>query len=136
MYMLIVVRMVSISFDRPRALPDIPVPLPELVDDEYLSETGKGKQPQSVPSRLEFFARATELLNIRERLPLVESYHHSTGRKRYSGKALGDTLDLLSDLDHFLEALPPYLRTDHTFAFPASANEDCFRLQAQVLKGR
>ncbi|KAF4629417.1 hypothetical protein G7Y89_g8733 [Cudoniella acicularis] len=129
--------MTSLSFDRPRALSkDTAVPLPELIDDEYLSETNEGQQPQNVPSCLAFFAYAMKLLDIRAKFLIDETQYLNIGRRKYSGQKLGATLDLISDLDRFLEALPPHLRTDHTFAFPESGNETCFKLQARILKAR
>jgi hypothetical protein len=60
----------SVSFERPPALSkDSPVPLPALIDDEYLSEIVEGQQPQSIPSRLGFFVYMIKLINIREKLP-------------------------------------------------------------------
>ena len=129
--------MTSVAFDRPLALSrDTPVPLPELIDDEYLSETSEGQQPQSVPSRLAFFVYAMKLLDIRERSRIVETQYLNIGRRRSSGQELGSTLDLISDLDRFLEDLPPYLRRDHAFAITAYGNETYFQLQAKVLNAR
>jgi hypothetical protein len=107
--------------------------MPELIDDEYLSETGEGKQPQGVPSRLAFFVYGMKLLDIRENF---QSHLLKTRSRTSSGQELGTVLDLVSDLDHFLDSLPPYLRTDHAYSPPASGNEDCFKLQARVLKAR
>ena len=55
------------SFSRPTALSrENPVPTPEAIDDEYLSETDEGRQPQGVPSRLSFFVYALKLLDTGE----------------------------------------------------------------------
>lgn len=113
-----------------------PVPLPELIDDEYLSETNEGLQPQNVPSRLAYFLYAIKLHNIRERSRIPGTKYLNSGRKRYSGREISDVLDLTSDLDSFLEDLPPYLRSNHASAYPASGNEACFKLQARVLRAR
>jgi hypothetical protein len=113
-----------------------PVPLPELIDDEYLSETNEGLQPQNVPSRLAFFFYAIKLHNIREKTRIPGTKYLNSGRKRYSGQELGAMVDVTSDLDTFLEDLPPYLRNDHASAYPVSGNEVCFKLQARVLRAR
>jgi hypothetical protein len=129
--------MTCLSFDRPRALSkDTPVPLPELIDDEYLSNMKEGQQPQNIPSRLTFFVYAMKLLNIREKSRVIETKKTNTGWTGYSGQDLGASLDLLSDLDHFVETLPLYLRVDYAPSLLESANKSCFQLQARVLKAR
>ncbi|OBT64168.1 hypothetical protein VE03_06238 [Pseudogymnoascus sp. 23342-1-I1] len=129
--------MTSLSFDRPRALSkDTSVPLPQLIDDEYLSKTDEGQQPHNIPSSLTFFVYAMKLLNIREKSLVVEAQNVKTNRVGYSGQELGATLDLISDLDNFLETLPTYLQLDHGHALLEPVDETCFRLQARVLKAR
>lgn len=131
---LVVLRMASLSFDRPRALSNFTsTPMPELIDDEYLSEKAEGTQPHGIPSRLGFFVHGMKLLDIRGNF---QSHLFKTRGRTSSGQELGAILDLISDLDYFLDSLPPYLRTNHVFSPPASENEDCFRLQARVLKAR
>lgn len=129
--------MTCLSFDRPRALSkDTSVPLPQLIDDEYLSKTDEGHQPHNIPSRLTFFIYAIKLLNIREKSRVVETQKVKTDRAAYSGQELGATLDLISDLDHFVATLPTYLQVDHGHALLESVDETCFQLQARVLKAR
>lgn len=129
--------MACLSFDRPRALSkDTSVPLPQLIDDEYLSKTDEGHQPHNIPSRLTFFIYAIKLLNIRERSRVVETQKVKADRAAYSGQELGATLDLISDLDHFVETLPTYLQVDHGHALLEPVDETYFQLQARVLKAR
>ncbi|OBT71809.1 hypothetical protein VF21_09376 [Pseudogymnoascus sp. 05NY08] len=129
--------MTCLSFDRPRVFSkDTSVPLPQLIDDEYLSKTDEGQQPHNIPSRLTFFVYAIKLLNIRERSRVVETQKVKTDRAGYSGQELGATLDLISDLDHFVETLPTYLQVDHGYALLESVDKTCFQLQARVLKAR
>lgn len=128
--------MTSLSFDRPRALSkDASVPVPQPIDDEYLSKKDEGQQPHSIPSRLTFFIYAIKLLNIRERSRVIEIQNLKTDRAGYSGQELGAILDLISDLDHFSETLPTYLQVDHGHALE-SVDKTCFQLQARVLKAR
>jgi len=123
--------MTAVSFDRPQALSkDIKVPLPQLIDDEYLSETGEGLQPQGIPSRIHFSVLLIKLWDLRERARIDEIKFLDIGGK-YSGKELGSTLDYISQLDHFVECLPFYLRRDDNPA--ASRNESCFQLQGRVI---
>lgn len=129
--------MTCLSFDRPRALPKDPlVPLPQLIDDEYLSKTDEGRQPHNIPSRLTFFVYAIKLLNIREKSQVIGTQNIKSNKAGYSGKELGATIDLISDLDHFLETLPTYLQVEEGHTALKSVNEASFRLQAEVLKAR
>jgi hypothetical protein len=132
--MLIVSRLTSVCFDRPRALPrDTPVPLPDLIDDVYLSETTEGRQPQSIPSRMAFFVQLMKLWDLREKSRINETQFLNT-RRKYSGQDLGATLDYISDLDRLLKSLPPYLQRDESILYPAPGAETCFQLQGRVLK--
>ena len=129
-----VIRMVSLSFDRPRALSTFrAVPLPAFIDDEYLLEIGEGQQPPWLPSRLEFFAHGMKLLQLRER-----SLRHSEKDpdKESSGLELGIVLDVVTELDRYLEALPSHLRINNVSASGSTMHNNCFRLQARVLKAR
>jgi hypothetical protein len=124
--------MTSISFDRPRALlKDTRLPLPELIDDRYLSEAAEGRQPENTPSRMNFFVLLIKLWDLREKSRIDEIKFLNIGG-RYSGKELGSTLDYISELDNFLECLPFHLRRDDRL--PASRDESCFQLQGRVLK--
>ncbi|KAK3333070.1 fungal-specific transcription factor domain-containing protein [Cercophora scortea] len=133
---------VSISFDRPMALPldknSPQVPLPEPIDDEYLSETGEGQQPLGVPSHLDFLVYAMKLLEIIKDFTALEIQHREMGtlRRAASGQELGDTLDIISDLERFLDSLPPHLRTDHPPSGRPGFVNARFRMQAVSLKAR
>ncbi|KAK3692973.1 fungal-specific transcription factor domain-containing protein [Podospora appendiculata] len=133
---------VSISFDRQMALPlgkNSPrVPLPAPIDDEYLSETGEGRQPPGIPSSLDFLVYAMKLLEIIKDFTAIEIQHREMGtlRKVASGQELGDTLDIISDLEGFLDNLPPHLRTDHPLSGRPAFIDACFRMQAVSLKAR
>ena len=113
-------RMTSLSFARPPFLLNkVSVPLPELIDDEYLSETSEGHQPPGKPSRLAFFVYGMKLLDVRRRTRAVE-YQSFNGSTRlsgaYSGQELGARIDLISDLDRFSNSLPSHLQTLSEFA--------------------
>jgi hypothetical protein len=139
---LILLRLTSIFFERPPALSrDSPVPLPTLIDDEYLSETGEGQQPRNLPSRLELLVYGTKLINIREKLPTNEVQNTPFGKRRFSGQDTDPTLQLMTELDRFVETLPYHLRADHAsdhsrFVLPASGSANCFNLQTRVLEAR
>lgn len=123
---LIALRMVSISFDRPTALSnDAQVPLPAFIDDEYLYATGEGQQPTGVPSRLEFFIYAMTLHDIRTKFQINHSQFSKIGNQ-YSGQRLGDVLDMISDLDGFLKDLPPHLQNNNSLPITENENGVCF----------
>jgi hypothetical protein len=132
----------SVSFERPPALSkDSPVPLPALIDDEYLSEIVEGQQPQNIPSRLGFFVYMIKLINIREKLPTDKVRNAPIGQKRFPGQDIDTTIQLLTELDRFVETLPSHLRADHAsdhprFVLPASRNDNCFKLQTRVIEAR
>jgi len=140
---LILLRLTSVSFERPPALSrNSTFPLPALIDDEYLSETGEGQQPRNLPSRLGLFVYGIKLFNIREKFPTDKVQNAPIGKRRFSGQDTGTTLQLLTELDRFVETLPYHLRADHAsfdhslFLLPASGDDNCFKLQTRVLKAR
>ena len=120
---------------------DSPVPLPALIDDEYLSETGEGQQPRNLPSRLELLVYGIKLINIRKKLQTNEVQNTAMGKRRFYGQDINTTLQLMTELDSFVETLPYHLRADHAsdhsrFVLPASGSENCFKLQTRVLEAR
>jgi len=133
-------RIVAVSFDQQASpLKDkARVSLPGAIDDEFLSATSlEGEQPPGQPSRLEFFALAIRQLAIREKFDTFEIQNSKGGKIAYSGQALGDTLDLMCEIDRFGEELPPHLRTDGTrVPDPRPDAENCFKMQASILRTR
>ncbi|KAE9372615.1 hypothetical protein N431DRAFT_439694 [Stipitochalara longipes BDJ] len=132
-----------ISFERPPTLSrDSPISLPALIDDEYLSETGEGQQPPNLPSRLELFVYGLRLNNIREKLPMHKAQNVQTGKRTFSGQDIGTTLQLMTEIDRFVDTLPYHLRADHSSlehtrsVLPAAGSDNRFELQARVLKAR
>ncbi|OAA64728.1 Transcription factor [Niveomyces insectorum RCEF 264] len=136
--------MTSVSFDRTPALSAFSsVPRPALVDDEYLSTSGEGRQPPETPSRLAFFSSALDIMvmreNVRHRSEQSRSRSPSTAgtnHRGYSGSELGATVDAIADFDRFLMNLPDHLRTDRPQKTYGRENDQCFRLQAETLKAR
>ena len=128
--------MTSITFGRPTVVPrDTPIPLPTPIDDEYLSTTTQGRQPENVPSRLDFFIYALKLLGILERLQTYEHCRHGDQHNTtHGGKDLGDMLSLITDLDSFSQELPSHLQSGDNTRPPNSTS--CFELQGRVLKAR
>ena len=128
--------MTSFAFGRPTIIPrDAPVPLLAAIDDEYLSTTIQGRQPENVPSRLDFFIYTLKLLGIREKFQSFElSRDDSQHITTHMGRDLGDMLDLITELDTFCQELPLHLQTSGNVT--SIKSDSCFELQSRVLKTR
>jgi hypothetical protein len=116
------------------------VPIPLLIDDEYLSVQAVGVQPSEVPSRLGLFVSSCKLFEILHDI-LSNFYAESSGsglsKQLESG---GDARHLLVDvlnynrrLDKFNDSIPEYLRTSRTSQIVVSEKNSCVNLQQQVL---
>ncbi|KAG6996506.1 Sorbicillinoid biosynthetic cluster transcription factor 2 [Fusarium oxysporum f. sp. conglutinans] len=111
-------RLICTTFGRPAMLPNSSsVPLPLIVDDEYLLEDGEGTQPVTLQCRIGSFIYIVRLLDIlNEVLHLFyredDQAHAATARK-HEERSMPDLHELLrlnSKLDRFLEALPRNLK--------------------------
>ncbi|EXL65366.1 hypothetical protein FOPG_18402 [Fusarium oxysporum f. sp. conglutinans race 2 54008] len=116
------------------------VPLPEPIDDEYLSEIDEGCQPEDSPSRITFFVYNMKLFEI---LDDILSKFYSHGYQNFaqdepvkSAQYLSDIPRLCSELDHFLEGLPSHLKADCDMGTVEDESASCFHMQAMVLKSR
>lgn len=106
------------TFGRPTTVhgPNI-VPLPLLIDDEYLQVDGVGTQPPDKPSYLGLFVNSCLLIDIlRDVLhfvttcePDAEKMSDETGMTP-SSRMVARVLELNRRLDQFSKALPNYLR--------------------------
>ncbi|KAM3421595.1 hypothetical protein BST61_g1982 [Cercospora zeina] len=132
-------RLLSMTFGRPSMIDkQIDVPLPALIDDEFLAERGVGKQADDVPCRLGLFASSSPLLELLEEI--LERFYRQSGTLK-PPSSCSETADLVEPvltlnrkLDDFAENVPQYLRifTDTN----APGNEDHVQLQQQVLYSR
>jgi hypothetical protein len=93
------------------------VPLPSLIDDEYLQTQGEGVQPQDVPSRLGLLAYSSKLFLVLE--DILSTFYSShpdfnvtevAEDEVNADKILSDVLSLNRRLDNFLAEMPLYLR--------------------------
>lgn len=131
-------RLLSMTFGRPSMIEkQIDVPVPALIDDEYLRDKGTGVQSVGVPSKLGLFVSSSPLLELLEEI-LERFYRHSASSKGQSSSP--DTTDLVTPilvlnrkLDEFAETIPDYLRD--TGSTPGKT-EDHVHLQRQVLYSR
>jgi hypothetical protein len=115
------------------------IPLPEPIDDEYLSEVNEGCQPENIPSRIDFFIHSIRLFEV---LDETLSRFYSNGYQRpgqdrtsTSFQYLEDIPRLCSKLDIVVAGLPAHLVLDGTME-AANESTSCFRMQAMVLKSR
>ena len=70
-------RLLSMTFGRPSMIDkQIDVPIPALIDDEFLAERGIGKQAENVPCRLGLFVSSSPLLQTS--YPLLCTYAYTT----------------------------------------------------------
>jgi hypothetical protein len=116
------------------------VPVPLLVDDEYLSIQGEGTQPLDVPSRLGLFVSSCKLFEILHEI-LLNFYAKDSGTRNskhldpdaYAREIIGDVLSYNRRLDMFRDSIPEYLRTVRTSHITISEKNSCVNLQQQVL---
>ncbi|KAG8354017.1 hypothetical protein FVEN_g8234 [Fusarium venenatum] len=115
------------------------IPLPQPIDDEYLSEVNEGCQPENIPSRIDFFIYSMKLFEILDETlsRLYSIGHPDPGQDptAISFQYFEDIPRLCSKLDNLLADLPVHLVLDDTME-AADESTSCFRLQAMVLKSR
>lgn len=125
------------TFGRPSMIDKtVDLPIPDLVDDEYLEDRGGGVQPPGVPSRLGLFVSSCQLLELLEEI-LQRFYrdgikHNSNGVLEMTN-VVTPVLDLNRRLDAFAEEVPDYLRFFGGQGKQVGRNEDHVQLQQQVL---
>ncbi|KAH8203214.1 hypothetical protein TruAng_002619 [Truncatella angustata] len=113
------------------------VPLPEPIDDEYLSKSHEGCQPENTPSRLTFFRHTIKLFDVLDEiLTKLYSHEHNGPAEDVSTIApyLNDLPRLCSKLDFVSESLPTHLRTPGNAMASEDGSGGCFNLQARVFK--
>ncbi|OJJ42358.1 hypothetical protein ASPZODRAFT_137296, partial [Penicilliopsis zonata CBS 506.65] len=117
-----------------------PVPFPAEIDDEYLLESGEGRQPENIPSRVSFFNQYAKLtVSIcTEILEKVYSYvdEKSDGNPHLTCyHYLRDVPEMCSRLDDFVENLPPHLKQQN-FSSGNRELDECFHTQGEILRQR
>jgi hypothetical protein len=134
-------RLTAMTFGRPTMLSNSwNVPIPLLIDDEYLSVQGEGVQPPDVPCRLGLFVSSCKLFEILHDI-LFSFYAKDPGMglsKQLESDPgardlLKDALDYNRRLDKFNDSIPEYLRTATSSHITVSEKNSCVNLQQQVL---
>ena len=129
------------TFGRPTMLSNLrSVPIPLLIDDEYLSAQEEGSQPPDVPSRLGLFVSSCKLFEILHEI-LISFYAEDSGtgtpkQLRSDNMARDMIVDVLRhnrSLAMFKDSIPDYLRTSRSSYIIISGENNCVNLQQQVL---
>ena len=129
------------TFGRPTMITNTDdVPLPAMIDDEYLSKSSKESlQPPNKPSRLGMFVYSCKLFDLlKEMLNFVSSKEVIAAIRRESkidqsdrGEVVAQVLNLTRKLDQFSESVPPYLRISSESSMEST--ESHVQLQQRVL---
>ena len=136
-------RLLAMTFGRPTMLSSSwDVPVPALIDDEYLNNGTEGHQPEGKPSVMGLFVSSCNLFQLLEEI--LNSF--------YSGEPFPDLSkqDKASDmakafiapvlqynrrLDEFIDSVPSYLKLGQ-YGEGAKFNSNSVALQQQVLYSR
>ncbi|KAH8685020.1 fungal-specific transcription factor domain-containing protein [Ilyonectria robusta] len=111
-------RLLAMTFGRPTMInKGNAVPLPAMVDDEFLSEHAEGVQPPETPSYLGLFVSSCTLLELLEKvLEFLSKNEHTPSfesqleASKYRTEMVMAVLDLNRQLDDFSISIPSYLR--------------------------
>ncbi|KAE8443487.1 hypothetical protein EG329_001798 [Mollisiaceae sp. DMI_Dod_QoI] len=138
-------RLVATIFGRPHmiSLPSS-IPLPLLIDDEYLLVDGEGQQPANTDSYLGFFLSSLKLFDIMSDVLTMyynqkeSSLHsHHTGTPWWRSHLLDDILKIDSTLDDFANTLPNHLKIQQNTAEAWTQNAGNMKWrQAKILQCR
>ncbi|UPK92470.1 hypothetical protein LCI18_003405 [Fusarium solani-melongenae] len=111
-------RLMCTTFGRPAMLPhNSQVPLPLMVDDEYLLKDGEGTQAAAIQCRMGLFVYTVQLFDILGEI--LDCFYAEAGQAKnlttgkHQERSMSDLHEMLrlnSKLDQFLEALPSNLR--------------------------
>ncbi len=120
------------------------VPLPLAIDDEYLSTTVEGCQPDRVPSRLTLVLSSMKLLEVLDDMrTMIMATKMKTAQAGPSSKEPtapdpSEVLRINSLVDDILNDMPEHLRADADYSSMRLSQEDiaCFRMQGAVLRTR
>jgi hypothetical protein len=117
------------------------VPIPQLIDEEYLQTAEEPSQPPGRPSRMGLFVYSTKLYDILGKILLVFYTEPDVTQTSGEGNAnilasssiqdlLTNVLDYNRQLDAFYHSIPDYLR------FGVHSKDSSVQLQAQILTCR
>jgi hypothetical protein len=122
---------------------NLSVPVPLMVDDEYLLEDGEGSQPSQSEPHIGFLVFSIKLFDILDHI-LSKIYHHDSVKPFSQGvenlwwsrERLEDVLKLNSSLDDLFETLPNNLKLMWSTDRGRDLRSDTAILQAKVFYSR
>lgn len=128
------------TFGRPPMVSDNSrVPLPAVVDDEYLQDQGEGHQPADEPSQLGMFVSSCQLFELLQevlRLLLENDTPMTSETHSRNHGLLMSILDLNNRLDQFSARIPLYLQFSEDTSPGPSVVDGHVQLQRRVLQCR
>lgn len=118
-------------------------PLPQDIDDEQLSATEEGRQPEMLPSRLASALYWLHLVPILEEMREMRLKPRTSSGQTHHGIGLlgpdpGAILRLNSRIEDAIQGIPPHLRPDTNHMMMGFSEEQAavFRYQGRVLRTR
>ncbi|KUJ21336.1 uncharacterized protein LY89DRAFT_715544 [Mollisia scopiformis] len=138
-------RLVAMIFGRPHMISSSTrVPLPILMDDEYLLSDGEGRQPVNTVSYLGLFLWSLKLFDIMSEVLALSNRQkedatqsNEAGIPWWRSHLLDDILKIDRTLDHFLETLPSHLRPQQISGENRTDDRDNMQWrQAKILQCR
>lgn len=119
-------------------------PLPQEIDDEYLSVTGEGRQPEGLPSRLTFNLLGVKTTSVIDDMramrftPNSKRAAASGSSRSTSGPDPGAILQINSRLEDIIQSLPPHLDISLGSINQGLTDEQLavFRFQGRVFRTR
>ncbi|KAF5672609.1 cytochrome P450 monooxygenase [Fusarium circinatum] len=135
-------RQLACTFGRPpMVLDSSSVPKPEMINDEYLSETGQGFQPLDAYPQMGCFIYSCNLFDILHQV-LVEFYvnkkpnPHSNNKDSLLGEEIQVIMGYHRELNKFQETLPPFLVTSGRYMDSPFTDESGTALGSRILHSR
>lgn len=134
-------RLLAMTFGRPTMLSQSwDVPVPALIDDEYLSNAIEGKQPEGKPSVMGMFVSSCSLFDLLEEI--LNSFYSGepfpdlSKQEKASEMAkafIAPVLQYNRRLDRFIDSVPDYLKLTESSDGVKFNNNNSVTLQQQVL---
>lgn len=133
-------RLLAMTFGRPTMLSSSwDVPVPALIDDEYLNNATEGQQPEGKPSVMGLFVSSCNLFELLEEI--LNSFYSGepfpdlSKQEKASEMAkqfIGPVLQYNRQLDKFIDSVPDYLKLTR-YGDGTKFNSNSVALQQQVL---
>lgn len=117
------------------------VPLPAIIDDEYMLEDGEGVQPPDIPSRMALFVHSATLFTVLEEV-FTTFYHSQGGTVNHdstdfeSSEALSNVLRIEAMLKQWKDELPDFCKPGSPMSHPTEPWYDRMSLQSVILQNR